>query len=312
MRWRNWGIVATAIIAPGGFAALIEYALTNGSSGWIPVLASVAGGIIASIILKRLQEGQPVGLRNQDERKTFSPRTPKELVAAVSGLTEIAATEVSNRHIGHWLRVDGTISDISEGFGSITVHLARGDDKVSVYLEFNEDDWRDSLVTLNIGDYVSAEGKIRHISRSGSVTLEESVAQTVESREQIMAPAEQPRRPDARKILSRRTPEELVDSVDGLTEIAATEVSNRHIGHWLRVDGTISDISEEDGIISVYLARGDDKASVFLRFNKDDWRDSLVALNIGDFVSAEGKIRRISRSGFVTLKDCELLPPPSN
>ena len=253
-----------------------------------------------------------MGLRNQDKRKTFSPRTPEELVAAVDGLTEIAAAEVSNRHIGHWLRVDGTISDISEGFGSITVHLARGDDKVSVYLEFNEDDWRDSLVTLNIGDYISAEGKIDRISRSGSVTLEESIVQTVESREQIMAPAEQPRRPDSRKIFSPRTPEELVAAVDGLTEIAAAEVSNRHIGHWLRVDGTISDISEIFGSITVRLARGDDKVSVSLWFNEDDWRDSLVTLNIGDYVSAEGKIKRVATFGFVTLEDCELLPPLSN
>ena len=150
MRWRNWGIVATAIIAPGGFAALIEYALTNGSSGWIPVLASVAGGIIALIILKRLQDGQPAELREQlmvpaeqphppDERKIFSPRTPEELVAAVSGLTEIAAAAVSNRHIGHWLQVDGTISDISERSNTISVYLARGDDKASVVLSFNKD-----------------------------------------------------------------------------------------------------------------------------------------------------------------------------
>ena len=55
MRWRNVGIGALAIIGPGVVAALIEYALTRGSSGWIPVLAGVTGGILVLIVMLIMQ-----------------------------------------------------------------------------------------------------------------------------------------------------------------------------------------------------------------------------------------------------------------
>ena len=126
--------------------------------------------------------------------------------------------------------------------------------------------------------------------------LESPVVRIMELSRPMVEVVDQPRRSPERRIYSRRTPEELAASVDGLTEIAAQEASKRHIGLWLNVEGTIFDISDSIGRISVYLNRGDDKASVALMFAKEHWRDSLMALDKGDYISAEGKIDRISTS----------------
>lgn len=204
MTWRNWAIVAVATIMPGGGAAIVEYILTGGSSGWIPVIAGVASGILTLFVLLLLQRRQPTDDSDELHRnaepfveqpgrivqaatqpelteqsrqiagsKQFSRRTPEELVASVDGLTEIAAEEVSKRHIGLWLNVEGTIFDISERIGGISVYLNRGDDKASVGLRFDEEHWRDSLMSLNKRDYILVEGKISHISTMGTVMLEE-------------------------------------------------------------------------------------------------------------------------------------------
>ncbi len=193
MRWRNVGIVALVIIGPGVVAALIEYVLTRGSSGWIPVLASATGGILVLavrlIMQNRHQEAteenqenvQPAAAvvyqpRQQSEPKILSPRTPEELVAEIEGRTEIVAKEISKRHIGTWLRVEGTITSMSDYMyvddRRIIVGLDRGDDLVPIYLNFSGSKWRNRLMSFDNGDAISAEGQIEDVSTSGFVSLE--------------------------------------------------------------------------------------------------------------------------------------------
>ena len=62
MRWRNVGVGALAIIGPGVVAALIEYALTRGSSGWIPVLYQFAL-LMTQKRHQRMRQGKTAGTR---------------------------------------------------------------------------------------------------------------------------------------------------------------------------------------------------------------------------------------------------------
>ena len=127
-----------------------------------------------------------------------------------------------------------------------------------------------------------------------------------------VANVEQPRRRSETKNFSPRTPEELVSEIEGRTELVAEEISKRHIGNWLRVEGTIGSMSESLYIgqhrrISVGLDRGDDLASVYLAFDASKWRDRLMSFDKGDAISVEGQIYGIAPLGYVSLENCELL-----
>ena len=52
---RNVVIVAMAAIMPGVCAAIAEYILTGGSSGWIPVISGAIGGVPTLVVLLYMQ-----------------------------------------------------------------------------------------------------------------------------------------------------------------------------------------------------------------------------------------------------------------
>ncbi len=108
---------------------------------------------------------------------------------------------------------------------------------------------------------------------------------------------------------SPRPTAELVASVEGLTEIAATSASQRHLGLWHRVEGPVVNVREEvsGSVITVYIKESMDEVSVFLDFDNKRWGARLMSLNVGDHISAIGKIDSISYAGFLSLGECELL-----
>ena len=112
------------------------------------------------------------------------------------------------------------------------------------------------------------------------------------------------------KFFSPRKPDELVHEVQGLTEIAAREASQRHIGHWLSVDGHIIDVFDISISRSVVLLIRlvDSKTVISMAFDETIWRTRLLGFNIGDHVAGIGRIARISSSveGRVDLEECEL------
>ena len=56
---RNVIIVAMAAIMPGVCAAIAEYILTGGSSGWIPVISGAIGGVPTLVVLLYMQRRLP-------------------------------------------------------------------------------------------------------------------------------------------------------------------------------------------------------------------------------------------------------------
>ena len=115
------------------------------------------------------------------------------------------------------------------------------------------------------------------------------------------------------KVFSPRTPAEMLASVE-VPEIAAKDARQREIGYLLKVEGTIRDKSPS---IEVFPNRGtkqvhvcmdelETQASIFLKFTGSTWYDRLDPFNLGDRISAIGRIESVTKK-CVTLKDCELL-----
>ena len=203
-----------AVILPGVFVSITEYILTNGISGEKPILASIAGGVFAVLVLRLFKPSEPprrseraqvpatpetreAFLKNLEgavstvlqvpaapktftpsslpnspsEERIFSPRTPSELVDEVKGMTEVSAELFSKRHIGQWLKVDGPVEDIRREMRTICVHIMNTEP--SFFLDFDEGCWSTRLASFNVGDHISAIGKIKYIGRGGYVSLEE-------------------------------------------------------------------------------------------------------------------------------------------
>ena len=114
------------------------------------------------------------------------------------------------------------------------------------------------------------------------------------------------------RIFSRRTPDELVDLVRGLTDVEAKRVVEPHIGQWLEVEGSVRDVQSlamyphEYMLVSAETSK--DRLNVHLYFSADTWGPHLRSLRIGDRISAIGKIERVtSWSGSLSLRECELV-----
>ena len=112
------------------------------------------------------------------------------------------------------------------------------------------------------------------------------------------------------KVLSRRTPHELVDLVRGRTTIDADYVSKPYLDAWLRVEGSVFDVQEKTRFrgnslqVNVKSLQGD--LLFFLDFDTDMWGPRLRTLKVGDRISTIGKIIRIDE-GYLSLEECELV-----
>ena len=187
--------VVVAVVLPGVLATAVEYILTSGFSGGIPILAAAIGGIAAMAAMALIdtpEKPQSITLSIQKtdtsqglevfqsplNSRFYSPRTPAELVESVENLTEFAAEEVSKRHKGQWLRVNGSVWDVKGRRDSMSMSIELTGSDVLAHLRFEGSHWRERLGSFNRGDQVLAEGKITRITgissaSLGSVTLEE-------------------------------------------------------------------------------------------------------------------------------------------
>ena len=184
--------VTVAAILPGLLATAVEYYLTDGVSGISSIVAALAGGIVTSIILAFVEPVKPTepNMRSQVNEnpdftdvsqsfelsrgqtasgplvkgRIYSPRTPVELVSAIEGITKIMADRINEPHLGQWLRVSGTVNDVSNEVDEINVFLTKTASQPYLALYFASKDWSQRLIVLRPGDTIHAEGEIAHIS----------------------------------------------------------------------------------------------------------------------------------------------------
>lgn len=195
--------VAVAAILPGLIATAVEYYLTEGVSGISSILAALAGGVGTFVILAFVEPARQIeptarsqASENGDSTsvsqstqlptlqasanalvkgRSYTRRTPMELVAEFDGRTEIVAKELTKRHLGQWLRVQGRVRNISPFMDDlIVVYLDQKPPEPQLALYFEEGVWRSRLNVLDKGDEVVVDGKIEDISER-AVRLEDCV-----------------------------------------------------------------------------------------------------------------------------------------
>ena len=93
---RNVIIVAMAAIMPGVCAAIAEYFLTGGSSGWIPVISATIGGVPTLVVLLYMQRRQPAVPVADQRVQTVSignvtARNVRAIVSAVFAIRKVIA-----------------------------------------------------------------------------------------------------------------------------------------------------------------------------------------------------------------------------
>lgn len=196
----NWLVIVVAAIVQGVVATIVQAILTNGSTWWVFALGLFIGGILAFTVVifakrrksletsrpsesqTKLQSSAPTAILKPNQPRVrkldFTPRTLGELVDEVAGMTEIAADAAASRHIGLWLKVEGNVkSAFRSGFRdkvvSVQLWETMENSTPAVFLDFEASRWASTVGALNVGDRVSAIGRIEEISIKGYVTLRE-------------------------------------------------------------------------------------------------------------------------------------------
>ena len=181
-----FSILAGSVL-PGSFTALIEYLMTGGVAGPYPIVAAIIGGLASAAFVVFLtnrtvpKDDVTSGSRGPTKAsdpnptqhaRSFSPRTPEELCAEREGMTSLVADEVSKRHIGQRLKVEGWVDNVTDFNQYIQVDLhSLQDGKRSAplfRLRFDDTIWRPKVAAQNKGDRILAEGRIEKI---GSVSI---------------------------------------------------------------------------------------------------------------------------------------------
>ena len=157
--------VATEVIE-----RIVEARLTDAD----PILVAFAGGIATLAVLYLVGAFAEHGDQQSDDHddRFFTPRTLGDLVREQQRNTSIVGDGLSERHKGHWKKVQGKVWDVSEYSSSISIFVELTDDEVSLHLNFEPKKlWRDRLGPIAKNDIVTVNGQIDRITDQ-SVTLE--------------------------------------------------------------------------------------------------------------------------------------------
>ena len=157
-RKRYWVTIFAGTVLPAASTGAFEYVMSRGISGWVPLWAGLASGVLTAGVLLLIQNYAPT-----DER-VFSKRTPYELVEQIRGLTDVASKPILGRHAGIWLHASGPVFNIIERTKHFEVHVSSADIGPGFILYFDKARWRDKLLILDRDDSIFAVGRISSIS----------------------------------------------------------------------------------------------------------------------------------------------------
>lgn len=106
----------------------------------------------------------------------------------------------------------------------------------------------------------------------------------------------------------RVTPEFLTSLYKDHVTIQADRLTAAYINQWLRIAGTVNDVSGGERTYLLFLKEyGGGLAPMVMFVFDQSWADKLHLLRRGERVVVEGRIEAI-RSGGVDLSSCELVP----
>ena len=114
--------------------------------------------------------------------------------------------------------------------------------------------------------------------------------------------------PSTGRAYSIRTAQEIFESIIDCTSMQSDDIVRPYIGKWLKVNSTVQDVielrNELSILVNVEMKEG--SRTIFLRFNKKQWKARLETAKIGDRLIAEGKMKEIE-TFTMQLVDCEII-----
>lgn len=109
------------------------------------------------------------------------------------------------------------------------------------------------------------------------------------------------------RIFCPRTPAELIDKIEGCTEIQAEYIIKPYLDQWMEIEGNIKDVSKTSYTNQITVFIFDNELSLFLYFDANTWGVQVGSFDVGDRISVIGKIASIQRDGIISLGECELV-----
>ena len=80
-----------------------------------------------------------------------------------------------------------------------------------------------------------------------------------------------------------------------------------YLDQWMKVEGNIRDVSDKIYPNQITVHIYENESSLYLRFEANTWGAQVGSFDVGDQISAIGKIELIDRLGYISLKECELV-----
>ena len=157
-------------LAGAGIAGIVEYFMTGGNSGLVPLGSGIIGAIIGWLVV--LGVSSYTGTLGNQEQRRFVDKTPSEIVETLQlprSVTSIQSDHMSGLFIGSWLKAEGRVEDVSEGFNFLWVHKVSVEiemgDGTNINLDFEKRRWGPQLKVLSRGDQIAFVGQIESVSQ---------------------------------------------------------------------------------------------------------------------------------------------------
>ena len=136
---------------------------------WEIIAAPLAGAIATALLITYLPRRR--------KRRIFTKRTPEELVAEFEGLTSISGENALRRHKGAWIHISGRVENVATIYANYFVQMKLETTNTTAELFFPRIRQGALLKGLNVGDAISATGKIENISHQRIVLTKCNLAE---------------------------------------------------------------------------------------------------------------------------------------
>ena len=120
------------------------------------------------------------------KERDFIDKAPSKILETfrqLESLTSIQSDRMSEPFIGLWLKAEGRVKDVSEGFNFLWIHEITVDieiaDEIDIHLGFEKYKWESKLKVISKEDQVTFIGRIESVS---SYTIYLENCEIIESR----------------------------------------------------------------------------------------------------------------------------------
>lgn len=255
-------------------------------------------------------------------RRVVVDVSPQYLMSLCEGHTAVQAQKSVELYVGKWMRVSGTVEDVSKLFWWCVELIIDPATHRRILANFSDETMYDRISVLPKGSRLEVFGQIESVRTtlislqncelpSDTKSLPEKAAtaeeEVLDSSPIPPVPSSVPTRKIERvdrRIILDITPENLTAIYREHTGVQANKLIEIYVGKWLRVSGAVRNVAEfSDSSLIVYMLCGD--GAVAAEFIEQRWVDHVVALRKGTIITVVGKLHRVDEK-YTWLKECEL------